>query len=170
MSDGPKKIYIKDNKATFTCEKCGKIKIADVSGYMGVKNTITVKCKCPCGNSYSVILERRKNYRKSTNIPGLYLKETHLDGEYTTDQGKEKGRIIVLDISSTGLRFKLHVNRKFHLGDKLLVEFNLDDKKRTLIKKEVIVKRIETLDIGAEFCPSDPNDHYTKAISWYLKI
>ncbi len=101
--------------------------------------------------------------------------------------GKEgqKGQMTVLDVSRSGLRLEIsHVQLKMkehdvsgitdeqatlehkiqkpvdeiNVGDKLLVEFRLDDTKKTLIKKEVIIRWMKTPYIGVEFSSQSLND------------
>ena len=54
------------------------------------------------------------------------------------------------------------------VGTKFAVEFRLDDKKETLIKKDVIVKNMSDLFIGAKFCSLGPHASNDKAIGFYL--
>ena len=94
--------------------------------------------------------------------------------------GKEgqKGEMTVLDVSRAGLKLELsHVHLKvkehdvttvtgekatfdhkvkkpvdeINVGDKLLVEFRLDDTKKTLIKKEVIIRWMKMPYVGVQF-------------------
>ena len=76
--------------------------------------------------------------------------------------------MIVTDVSRTGLKIKINTKRDFFIGDKLIVEFHLDDKNRSLIKKECIIKKAFGREFGIEFIyvhPSDPNE---RAIGFYM--
>ena len=77
-------------------------------------------------------MERREHYRKETNLSGQYI-NTLSGGE------QEKGTMTVTDISRTGLRIKFKVEPNFRVGTRFVVEFRLDDKERTLVRKEVII-------------------------------
>lgn len=162
---------INENIAKIKCPKCHKSKSVDMSKYMTMDRVIIFKAKCICGHSYTVVLNRRDKFRKTTDFFGVY---TNLSS------GKEgqKGQMTVLDVSRSGLRLEIsHVQLKMkehdvsgitdeqatlehkiqkpadeiNVGDKLLVEFRLDDTKKTLVKKEVIIRWMKMPYIGVEF-------------------
>lgn len=153
------KVFISaDNKATFICPKCQNVKITDVSQYKNMDRAVRVKISCPCSHVYSVLLERRKYFRKQTNLPG--------DCYFGTK--KMRTPIIVKDISRVGLKFELQRNEKFKVGDIVLVEFKLDDKHSSLIRKDVRIRKISGLTIGGEFLELDPTSASDKALGFYL--
>ncbi len=162
---------INKNMAKIKCPKCHKSKSVDMSKYMTMDRVIIFKAKCICGHSYTVVLNRRDKLRKQIDFFGVY---TNLSS------GKEgqKGQMTVLDVSRSGLRLEIsHVQLKMkehdisvitgkqatfehkiqkpaddiNVGDKLLAEFRLDDTKKTLIKKEVIIRWMKMPYIGVEF-------------------
>jgi hypothetical protein len=103
-------------------------------------------------------LEKRKKYRKETNLPGSFV---HLvDGRQVGS-----GLMTVKDVSTTGLKIQINARHNFIVGDVILVEFNLDDSHRTLIKKKVIARNIFGQNIGTEFAPTEAID---KALGFYL--
>ncbi|MBF0225066.1 MAG: PilZ domain-containing protein [Desulfobacterales bacterium] len=158
-----------DNMATFLCPQCGVSRTVDVSNYLDYEGAIKVKCTCKkCSNRYAVTLERRKYYRKETNLPGVFIIEPSLPGVAYYGKNSEKGLIVVLDISLTGVRVKFSVRREFKVGEKVSVEFNLDDKNRTLIRKEAVVRRIIGESVGLEFTSRNPDDKYDKSIGFYM--
>jgi hypothetical protein len=161
----------KENMADIRCSKCLKNRSVDMSKYKNMDRPIRFKAKCSCGHSDTVFLNRRDKYRKPTDFFGVY---TNLSS------GKEgqKGEMTVLDVSRAGLRMEIsHAKLKvkehdvavvtgeqasfehkikkpvdeINVGDKLLVEFRLDDTKQTLIKKEVIIRWMKMPFIGVEF-------------------
>ena len=77
----------------------------------------------------------------------------------------DKGIMRVVDISSSGLKLKLNVERKFSGGEKLKVEFHLDDKRRTFIEKKVIVRNVHKNLVGTSFAANEGND---PALGFYL--
>jgi PilZ domain-containing protein len=121
------------NTATFHCPQCGKAKTADVSRYATTDKKITVSCTCACGHQFRCRLEKRKQYRKGSDMPGKFT----LLGKNGPD---DTGLVKVVDISSTGLKLKLTVPRAFPIGAVLRIEFRLDDRKRTPMEKRVIVR------------------------------
>ena len=138
---------INENMAKIRCPECHKSKSVDMSKYITMDRVIRFKAKCICVNSYTVVLNRRDKFRKQIDFFGVY---TNLSS------GKEgqKGQMTVLDVSRSGLRLEIsHVQLimkehdisvitgkqatfehkiqkpvdEINIGDKLLVEFRLDD-------------------------------------------
>ena len=161
-TDTPQKIFLSDqDTASFICPKCHATKEANVVKYKKMATSVTLKVKCPCGNSFSVTLERRKHYRKETKFSGKFI----FSSLFGDDQ---KGPMTVLDISKGGLKFKTLSKPIFQKDDIIEVEFNLDNKNRTLIQKQVVVRNIKDNFVNAEFCSFDPNDSGDKALGFYL--
>jgi hypothetical protein len=145
----------KENKATFTCPSCTKSRTVEVGKFLRVKASAKLKAKCPCGNSYTVVLERRKFYRKDTKLHGVFVPET---------TGKEIP-MTVSNLSRSGLRFLTSQSSGLEIGARVTVEFRLDDKRRSLIKKKAIIKKVEDRAVGSEFCFVDEQD---KVLGFYL--
>ncbi len=136
------------NKATFVCPKCENRRTVNVSKYKYIDKAVKVKCNCPCGHTYSVLLERRKDFRKELRLSGSF-----------TGINVDKGFITITDLSRSGLKFKLNVEKNIQSGDKLTLTFNLDDPQRSMVSKEVVVRSVNGLFVGAEFCTTE---HYDK--------
>jgi hypothetical protein len=153
------KVYITSKQmATFICPQCQKSKTVNVSQYGGLDKIVRVHVKCPCGYAYTAILEKRKKYRKETNLPGSY--EHFADGRKV-----DRGLMTVKDVSTTGMKLKMSTHHRCTVGDLIRVEFHLDDTHRTLITKKVIVRNIKGPEIGTEFAPTEAVD---KALGFYL--
>jgi hypothetical protein len=75
------------------------------------------------------------------------------------------GLMTVKDVSATGLKLKTNVAQNFAIGDRMQVEFHLDDRNRTLIKKRVIVRYQNGPFVGGEFESTEAPD---KALGFYL--
>jgi predicted RNA-binding Zn-ribbon protein involved in translation (DUF1610 family) len=155
----PQKVFITSNDtATFVCPQCGNTSVVNVAKYASVDRKVTVNCKCACGHNFKVSLEKRRQYRKTTDLPGEY--------SYQTPNGDmDKGIMRVVDISSNGLKLKLSVERKFNGGERLRVEFHLNDKRRTFIDKEVIVMNVKKNLVGTTFAPNEGDD---PSLGFYL--
>ena len=153
------KVYITSKQmATFICPQCQKSKTVDVSQYADLDKIVKVKVTCPCGHGYTSILEKRKKYRKETELPGSFV---HMvDGRQAAD-----GLMTVTDLSASGLKIQISTPINITAGDFILVQFHLDDSNRTLIKKKVIARNIAGQDIGTEFAPTEAVD---KALGFYL--
>jgi len=153
------KIYITSKQmATFSCPQCNRSKTVDVSKYAALDKVVKVNIKCPCGHSYKAILEKRRHYRKETNLPGTYVH--FIDG-----QPRDRGLMTVRDLSTAGMKLRLNVKQSFAIGDQLRVEFHLDDAHRTLIRKTVIIRNQRDQFIGVELAPFETVD---KALGFYL--
>jgi len=146
------KVFISStNTATFVCPQCGNVTTADVSKFASTNKRITVNCNCNCGHRFKVSLEKRRQYRKSTDLPGVFF--------YRMENGDlGKGIMRVVDISSTGIKLKLNVERSFDLGEMIRAEFHLDDKRRTFIKKQIIVRNVYKNLVGTSFAPGEGDD------------
>jgi len=153
------KIYITSKQmATFSCPQCNRSKTVDVSKYASIDKMVKVNIKCPCGHAYKAILEKRRQYRKETNLPGTYIH--FIDG-----QPRNRGLMTVKDLSTAGMKLRLNVKQNFAIGDQMRVEFHLDDAHRTLIKKTVIIRNQRDQFIGVELAPFEAVD---KALGFYL--
>ena len=156
------KVFVTEsNMAVFECPQCNKGKSVDVSRFKDVRRAVRLKVKCPCGHIYRVVLERRRHFRKDVNFPGTY---THVLSDYR----EEKGGITVKNLSRSGVKVRLNVEKGFKIGDILLVEFQLDDKQRSLIKKNAVIKKISDSYLGLEFNSIDSSDPSDKAIGFYM--
>ena len=146
------------NTAKLECPKCQKSKIIDVSKYSKLDRKIKIRVKCPCGNKFAVLLERRKQYRKETNIPGSFIH--YIDGKVSA-----RGLMTVCDLSLTGLKFKVDYEHLFSVDDVLEVRFLLDNPQKTVMHKKVIVKNIKLPYVGTEFPMTERED---KTLGFYL--
>ena len=153
----PQSVFVNENsKAVFTCPQCTRTKTSDVSKLLDQKKNAQIKVKCSCGHIFDVTLERRKFYRKKTILNGFFIK---------WNQEKKTYPMSVLNLSRSGLEFKTSISHTLNAGDYLMVEFRLDDKNKSLIKKKIVIKRIEKNNVGAEFCSQD---EYDKVLGFYL--
>ena len=146
------KVFISSsNTATFVCPACGNVTTANVSKYAALDKRVTVRCRCNCGNHFSVSLEKRRQYRKTTDLPGTFYCRL-ASGE------TDKGSMRVVDISGKGLKLQLNVERPFKVGETLRVEFHLDDNRRTFMEKQVIVRSVKRNLVGTSFAPTEGDD------------
>lgn len=126
------KLYIYNNTATFICPDCGRYKTVDVSRFIDADKAVKVRSRCKCGYRGSAFLERRSYQRQEITLPGMYSRE--LPGGRV-----EKGPIVVMDLSCSGAKIKPHFQSNFTIGDKIKIKFNLNDSKKSLVKKEAMV-------------------------------
>ncbi len=137
-----KKVFInEENMATFVCPKCEKSKTSDVSRYKDIDKAVKIKVKCSCKNTYSVLLERRKYYRKDVNLSGIFK----------CAQKALKSPVLIKNLSRFGIKFDAGFNHGLASGDNISVEFTLDDAHKTFVLKDATVKTVSHSVIGAEF-------------------
>jgi len=153
--DGTIRVFLNNqNEAIFLCKNCGNAITRDLSGVVHAQTAIRVKCKCKCGHVFRVLVERRRNYRKTVNFLGTC--------HYFNSSGDiQKSLIKIIDISSTGLHVSISGLPKFKVGNNVIVEFRLDDRENTKMKVKATVKRIRSESVGLEFIAIDDQQKLT---------
>ena len=144
-----------ENIGIFECPECRKSWTKDLSNLKNILKNNRVICNCPCGHSFRAVLERRRHPRKITNLKGAFVH----------DRSQRRGSIIVRNISQSGARLELSSEQFIHVGERLILKFNLDDPEGSFVHKEAIVKKIDGRDIGVEFCGFS----HKNALESYLK-
>jgi c-di-GMP-binding flagellar brake protein YcgR len=120
------------DEATFMCNNCGNAVTRDVSKFVHAQTAIRVKCKCKCGHVFRVLVDRRRNYRKTVNLLGTC--------HYLNSSGDNKKSLIkIIDISSTGFQISTNGFPGFKVGKKV----------------KATVKRIQAKSVGLEFIAID---------------
>jgi len=153
------KVYMSSTKmATFVCPKCHKSKTVNVSKYADLDKKVKVSVRCPCGHAYISLLEKRKRYRKETNLPGSY-------SHFINGKQMDGGLMIVRDLSTVGMKLQIDADHDLDVGDVIQVEFHTDDAQRAFIKKKVIIRSINGPIIGTEFASTEGID---RALGFYL--
>jgi len=143
------------NQATLICPKCGFTKNIDATNFKDTKKSLKAKCKC--GEAFQVTFEFRKHYRKNVRLPGEYI-----------IQGKrEKGEVIIRDLSLTGIRFESLNPHQISTNDTLEVSFKLDNPTRSEIRKIVKVIWVKDRIVGAQYSEFKS---YEKDLGFYLRI
>ena len=138
-----KKSYVRpDETIAITCPYCSNQREV-FAGFFEGKHKINVKC---C-NRFQVIIEFRKSVRKKCYLKGTFANQS---------QEGHEGTLIINDLSVTGLSFTCHNLRRFQVDDEVEINFMLEEKhetgvRRTPIKKEVIVRNIRENCVGCEF-------------------
>ncbi|WP_372681085.1 PilZ domain-containing protein [Desulfosarcina sp.] len=145
------RIFINDRgEGTFICPACKKGVIRDLNQFSQFQTAVRLKCKCSCGNDYRVLLERRRHFRKSVNLVGMFL--------FQGGSGNPiKGLIKIRNISQSGIQFSVNSMPEFKVGDKLTIEFTLDDEEHSQVHETGIVQRIQSNIVGLDF---ETTDHY----------
>ncbi|MBT8362419.1 MAG: PilZ domain-containing protein [Desulfobacterales bacterium] len=143
-----------DAKAVITCMACNKVDQISVENLPLRK--INLKVKCSCSHLYKVTLDYRQSFRKSTNLMGAYT--IHQPGIFE--------RIAVIrNISLGGICLEVEDGHKIRSGQQGFIDFILDDKKKTRIRKEFSVRTVAGKNIGCKFKNSAL---YEKELGFYL--
>ena len=147
MFDASTQVYVvKNGSIAFVCPKCAFSKLVNVERFLQRNKEVQVKIRCKCYNLQTVLLDRRNNRRKPTDIQGKYF--------FTPkDRPITDGQISIKDLSSAGLGFDLlsASNGAFGAGDVLRVQFKLFPTASFLIKKEVVLRQMNDLRVNATF-------------------
>ena len=153
------KSYVTGGQSTTVkCSLCSRTRRLNVSGFLKANSLVRFKANCLCGNSFETILERRKHYRKLTNLAGTYESCSRKNGE-------GRGLLTIEDLSRSGMKLKIIGPKDISTGDILMVQFHLDDIVRSLLDTMVIVKNKHDSYIGTEFAPTE---QISKALGFYL--
>ena len=151
------KIFVRpDDTVTIVCPSCKMPKNASVGSYKDKCHYLKVRCSC--GTVFRVHLDFRQHYRKSTDLPGLFksIKPVGLGGG-----------IQIKDISQSGIGFSVEGTHFFEPGYKLSISFELDDKRKTKLVKEVVVMKVEGNFVGCRFVETQA---YEKELGFYLQF
>jgi hypothetical protein len=140
-------------EAVIRCNACGRKKTANVAAYKELSKKI--KVTCPCGANFLVAFEWRIHYRKPVSLMGDFLR----DGSE-----EEVGAMEVKDISIGGLGLQTMHPHNLKVGDIIRVDFELDDSQRSYIIRNAVVRNINGLFIGLEFCDNKTD----KALAFYV--
>ena len=139
------KTYITSaNTAIFVCAACNRQHIVDVAKYLDHPRLNRIKVTCKCGHSWTTMFEKRRYYRKGVKFLGKY---------FLQKSGKliREGEMSVHDVSRRGLKIKVGDPEKFAIGDWIEVEFRLDNRPRTLVKRMTVIKNISGPFLGLAF-------------------
>lgn len=172
------KIYIGNNNlATILCPRCGKASEIDVTPFIRAKSSARISLKftcksCDCGhksckeckesnctngNTNVFQLERRKFFRKEVSLAGTLF-----------DRDGNKHEIRILDLSRTGVKMKRLTTQSVTMGQHLVIEFTLDDPKKSHIKREIVIRSTANELAAGEFTDLKSYSHDDKMIGFYL--
>jgi hypothetical protein len=155
------KLFItSENTVVFRCPHCQRTKTVDVATLGELAQPLRFRLKCPCGQVTTSVIDKRRRFRKETSFPGTYV-------HYVDGQPRGKGSLTVKDLSVNGMKLMIASGEAFNRGDVLKVAFKLDDAKRSLVEKKVVIRSISPPFFGTEFAPTETLD---KALGFYLRF
>jgi len=151
----PHKSFVKsDDKAIIVCPECDTAKAISVAQFR--HRLHVVKVKCNCGHVFEVHLEFRRHFRKPTELEGTYdLKPPATGG----------GIIKIINLSLSGACFEVRGTHGMEVGQLGSLVFTLDNRKKSVLFKKVIIKTVNGNQIGCEFLADRA---YEKELGFYL--
>lgn len=155
----PIKIFVRDNgRALFVCPSCGFTHEIDVSKYKG-RGAQTLSARCRCHKVLAITFDFRGHVRKDVTLSGSFRV---LD----KGMGHMKGVMMVRNLSLTGMAFEVTSGMEPMVGQKVAVEFHLDDRKMSHIEKDAVIRSTGNGLIGCQFVDYGELD---PAIGFYLQ-
>ena len=146
-----------DGTTAITCPVCSIQKRISVANLKHKKNVL--KARCSCKTVFSVQLNYRSHYRKSVNLSGTYKTFRQYD--------RCKGVTQITNISAGGLQYRVVGLNRLFLGGIVDLDFQLDDKKLSQIKKRAVVRYSHDNVVSCEFMPTGESD---RALAFYLRF
>ena len=150
-----KTLFIRDQQeVTIVCPLCHKSRSISVSRFAGRKHCLKVRCSCT--TCFTVNLDFRKFYRKPTDLQGYYNSQ---------EQPRSEGAARIRDLSVNGVCIETLGNHSMRIGQTGSIDFTLDNKKASRVKKVFLIRAINGNILRCEFV----NDRaYDKDLGFYL--
>ena len=130
-----------ENYTSFACPYCQHTYRISVATLQGKKHTI--RARCICKERFLVKLNFRQFYRKIVHLVGEVLNVSAGSNDWYA--------ITVMDLSMSGIRFKVVGPKDIAIGHRLHIRFTLDDQQGNVIEKEVRVVDMRHDTYGCEF-------------------
>lgn len=154
-------------EVTIVCSQCGNYKVLDVNAYRAAGHSSRVAVTCnKCGNKFTAFVNFRRFYRKETRLPGVITAVDLSDIRTAADATQVTG-ITVENISRSGIGFTINGHFPVSPGDILYVKFTLDDGRKSVINKKILIRRVIDAYIAAEFMTRE--DERDTDLALYLK-
>ncbi len=152
-----RKVFIGNKTAVVVaCPQCDRSLTVPVEKIRNMGKP--VRARCTCGIQFTVVFERRANYRKPTGFIGRFARKV--------DSDLQVGEAVINDLSRGGLSLKVPPGVDLKVGEVIRVEFRLDNIEQTVIKAQVTVRSVRRGVVGAEFHALD--EHTRKQLGFYL--
>jgi hypothetical protein len=137
-----RRVYVNpdDSTAVLECPHCGTARTRHVGKFKGSRRL--VKIRCSCKSDFHVSFEFRKTRRKETNIQGYYARLPGVD---------QWEKMLITNISVAGIGLLTHNIDNVNIGDQLKVRFSLNRVRRSIVKKDAVVRWVADGNIGCEF-------------------
>ncbi len=144
-----------DGQATIICPACSTAKNISVQQFRNRRYRLKVKCTCL--HVFKNKLEYRQSYRKPTDLSGTYS---------IYPPGDDKWAAKISNLSLGGICFEVTSIHSLQVGQKGNIEFTLDNKKKTQLKKNFTIRAVMGNKIGCKF---EKDLAYEKDLGFYLR-
>lgn len=131
----------KENYTAFTCPYCQHTYRISVAHLQGEKYSIIAKCICE--ERFELKLNFRQFYRKPVELTGEVKNVSSGSNHWYS--------INIMNLSMSGVRFKLIGPKDIEKGHRLQIRITLDDKPGSFLDKEARVVNIRDDCYGCEF-------------------
>ena len=137
------KVYVDHtNRVKIICPKCGLEKNKNVFKFKNSHKKLKANCKC--GEVFRLALDFRKYFRKNAQ----------LIGEYFVKGKDEKRKILIENVSKTGIKFATLKPHNFSKGDLVELKITLDTPMIMEVRTRVKILWIIDRNVGGQF--NDP--------------
>ena len=137
------KVYVDHtNRVKIICPKCGLEKNKNVFKFKNSHKKLKANCKC--GEVFRLALDFRKYFRKNAQ----------LIGEYFVKGKDEKRKILIENVSKTGIKFATLKPHNFSKGDLVELKITLDTPMIMEVRTRVKILWIIDRNLGGQF--NDP--------------
>ncbi|MEA2061990.1 MAG: HDOD domain-containing protein [Thermodesulfobacteriota bacterium] len=112
-----------------------------------------------------LVQEEREKTQPDSVKKGVYEKTVSLTGTFTHLKNRQTGSIWIKKLSLKSIRFKLSTPHNVIENTFLDIKFNLDDAKRSLVERRIVVRKIQNNYVEADFYNPPP---YAKSLGFYF--
>lgn len=153
----PTKAFVnEEGQATLVCPHCSSVKNVSVGQFRERQHKLKVRCSC--STVFTVNLDFRRCFRKPTKLEGIYDMIPPAVGG---------GKVLVANLSIDGACFEVAGLHKLSIGQKGHINFTLDDRKMTRLKREFVIRMVSGNAIGCEFKKTLA---FEKELGFYLRF
>ena len=164
-------IVNQENQFLVACPYCTqilKMTVADIVNsnrlfkVFGLQNVYI--CQCKCDKKFNLKLDMRRKVRREVGLPAYFADLANLglkEKFYYRDENSYgiNHNCKIKDLSVDGIRIKTMVKHQVHVGDNLLVKFDLGGNgAHRIVEKKIQVRSVKNDLIGGEFFQKDKND------------
>ena len=126
-------------RATAKCTNCDRKITLALGQYKDKAGKFKVKCKCGV------------QFKATFGFPNAFVKDVKLQGTYENNRNGVSGDMVVEKLSMDGVGFRTYDDGNFRAGDKVTLEFQLDNATESNVKQEVRVLSVHENTVGSKY-------------------